>query len=356
MELESNANPHVGSGVRDAAQMIESAGLLEQPQEGSPPVEQAPAKATPEAPQAEGEPEQEPEAAEVEAVEAESAETDPQEPEQELPDTLDGLAEAVGLSAEEFADHVSTTVTVNGETKTVTLAEARKGYQLEADYRQKTAAIAEERRQFDGNVQAATQEWQNRFQSLSTLTEQLEQAVIGDADNLDRILNEEGSDAYLAAKAQVDKKKELLGHAQAEKERAGQEAMGQQEQARQTYVAEQKNLLVQALPDFGDPEKAQKLGARIQTYLSAEGFSEQEVSGLVDHRLLVQARKAMLWDELQKKDPAKAKRLKGLPKVLKPGAMPEKGDVKRDRTAAKVHQLKKSGTRRDLAKVLEDFV
>ncbi|KKL19854.1 hypothetical protein LCGC14_2461350, partial [marine sediment metagenome] len=76
MELEPNANPYVGSGVRDAAAAIEQSGLLEQSVKvdvDEPPEEQAPeeAPATPD----DGEPTPEPEDTPAEA----EAEPEPQE-------------------------------------------------------------------------------------------------------------------------------------------------------------------------------------------------------------------------------------------------------------------------------------
>ena len=353
MELEASANPYIGSGVRDVAAAIEADGLLEPSQEEAPTPEQAPeeAQANPEPTEGEELASQE---AEVEGEEPEAeaksteAEAEP-EVEQELPDTLDGLAEAVGLSADECADHVKVPVTVGGKTEMVTLAEARKGYQLEADYRQKTTELADQRRTFESNTQAATTEWQNRFQSQADLTAQLEQAVGDEAANLNRILAEEGADAFLAAQARVEERKKLLDHANREREQADAYHADQQEKKGAEYRQDQGNRLRQALPDFADAEKGPKLWSRIQSSLITAGFNEQEIAGTFDHRMWLQAHKAMLYDDLKKAKPGTAKKVKGLPRVQKPGAAPEKGDAKRQKTAAKVQRLKSSGSPRDFA-------
>ena len=346
MELESNANPHVGSGVRDAAAVIEQSNLLEQSTPvDEPPEEQAP-EDTPATPE-EGEPAPEDTPAEAEA--------DP-ESQEELPDTLDGLAEAVGLSADEFADHLNVPVTVNGETRMVTLAEARKGYQLEADYRHKTADLAEQRRAFDAQTQQAVQSWQQRFESLNGLTEQLEKAVQEDTGNLDRILAEEGFEAHYAAKQRMDQKKELLNHAKAEREKAALETQEGRRQQTENYLREQNSLLVQKLPDMADAEKGPKIRAGLRTYLHEAGFDEQEMSQLVDHRQVLVVRDAMRYRELMKSKPSTVKKLKNLPKVQRPGAAPEKGDVARTRSAANLQRLKKSGTRDDAAKYIEGLL
>jgi hypothetical protein len=361
MPPEAIANPAVtGSDVRDVASLIEQQGLLEQslPVNDEPPVEQAPeeAQATPEpeetperglAPESKGE--------QSEEVESTTTEADP-EPQEELPDTLEGLAEAVGLTADEFADHVHVSVTVNGETRMVTLAEARKGYQLEADYRHKTADLAEQKRVHETHQTQAVQAWQQRFESLDGLTGQLQKAVQEDTGNLESILNEKGSEAFLAAKLKVDQKKELLGHAKAEREKAALETREAQRLQTETYLREQNNLLVQALPEIADAEKGPKLKASLRTYLQERGFSGQEMGQLVDHRQVLVVRDAMRYRNLQKAKPSTVKKLKGLPKVVKPGAKPEKSDIARSKSVANLQRLKKSGSREDAALTIEGIL
>ncbi len=350
MELETNANPHIGSGVRDAAEAIEALGLLE-PSQDAPTEEQAPEET-----QANPEPEKVEEPVETEESE-QSAETEAEpEPEQELPDTLDGLADAVGLTAEQFADHVKVPVTVNGQTEMVTLAEARKGYQLEADYRHKTTDLADQRRTLEVQQGQAMTEWQSRFQSQAELTQQLSEAVGAEEADLDRILHDDGYEVHYAAKQRVDKRKELLVHAKAEREQGLAHQSEQQRQAQVVYAQEHRNLLVKAIPDFADADKGPKLANRVRDSLSSAGFSEQEVATVVDSRMLIVAHKAMLYDDLQKAKPGTAKKLKGLPKVQKPGVKPEKGDAQRQKTAVKVQRLQRSGSRRDFAaSILDDL-
>ena len=354
---EAIANPAVvGSDVRDVAALIESKGLLEQSLtiDGEPPEKQAPE----EAPEPEESPERELETpAEDQAGDASpEAEAEP-EPQEELPDTLDGLAEAVGLSADEFADHVHVPVTVNGETRMVTLAEARKGYQMEADYRSKTSDLAESKRVFETQTQQAVQAWQQRFESLDGLTGQLEKAVQEDTGNLESILNEQGSEAFLAAKLRVDQNKELLAHAKAEREKAALETQEGQRVEYERYKGEQFSLLVQALPEMGHPEKGQKLNIRLEAEAIERGYSQQEIAQFgVNHRHVLALYDAMRYRELQKAKPSTVKKLKALPKVVKPGAKPEKDDIARSKAVVNLQRLKKSGSREDAALTIEDLL
>ena len=361
---EPVANPSVvGSDVRDVAAMIEQQGLLEQSLtvDGEPPVEQAPEKA-PATPEPEETPEGEP-APESEGTETVSPEEDESttreaesESEEKLPDTLDGIAEAVGLSADEFAEHLNVPIKINGETRMVTLREAQKGYQLEVDYTRKTEDLAEQRRVLEAHQAQAVQAWQQRFASLDGLNEQLEKAVSEDTGNLDRILAEEGTEAFLMAKQKADRNKELAVHYKAEREKAALETQEAQRVQYEAYQQEQYGLLVQAIPEIAHAEKGPKLNASLRTEALERGYSEQELKRLVNHRDVLILRDAMRYRDLQKAKSSTVKKLKGLPKVVKPGVTPEKGDIARQRGAAALQRLKKSGTRNDAAKLIEGLL
>ncbi len=357
MDIEPNVTPvGTGSGVRDAAQAIEGLGLLEPSTEGLP--EQAEtSKVTQEMSEVDSgitEP-----MLEADSTESTTSETEAEGPEpegEELPDTLDGIADAVGLSPEEFAAHLSVPITVNGETTAVTLAEAQRGYQRQADYDRGMTVLREQRQTFEGQTQAALTEWQTRFQSQGDLTAQLEQAVGNAQVDLDRILLEEGSEAFLAAKLKVEGQEKLLAHAKAEQEKAATQQTEMRDGQMAAYSQEQRRLLVQEIPDFGNEAKGAKLKSRISSYLAKSGFTAQEVGGIVDHRLLVQAQKAMLYDDLQRAKSGTLKKVKGLPKVQKPGAKPDKGDATREKTAVSLNRLRKSGRRADAASHIEDIL
>ena len=216
--------------------------------------------------------------------------------------------------------------------------------------------MAERRRAQESGEQQATHAWQQRFEGVNALAEQLEKAVSDDTGNLDRILAEEGFEAHYAAKQKVDQKKELLGHAKAEREKAALETQEARRQQTENYLREQNSLLVQRLPEIADAEKGPKLKALLRTYLQEAGFNEQEMTQLVDHRQVLVVRDAMRYRDLMKSKPATVKKLKGLPKVQKPGAAPEKGDVARSRSAANLQRLKKSGSRDDAAKYIEGLL
>jgi hypothetical protein len=354
------ANPVSGS-VSEAAEALnkvfeaEPAGpIVQKTEKPAPePVEEtveaaeAPAEA-PEAPTEEAEP--------AEAKPTESAEETEADFLEELPDTVNGIAQAIGMEDDKFMEHVQIPVKVNGETSLVNLKELTKGYSLESDYRHKTAELADTRRAFEKQVEESNREWQARFQSLNGLVTDLQTTIKGEEEALDLILQNEGADAYLSAKKKIDQQRTIAEKADAERQRATSEIQRQQAEAFQHWAREQAEALKMAMPEFAHPKKSQELKDRIRDHAKAEGYSDDELAQLYDHRHVITMWKALQYDELQKAKPEIHKRLKNLPRVQKPNAAPEKADVERSKSAAAVNRLKRSGTRDDAAKLFEGLL
>jgi len=99
------------------------------------------------------------------------------------------------------------------------------------------------------------------------------------------------------------------------------------------------------LPDIADPVKGPAMRAALGEYLVKQGFSKEEVAGVDNHKALVIANKARLFDELMSKQPDTQKTVKAAPqKVLKAGTVadkPEQAQVQ----ATVIKRLQKSGGR-----------
>ncbi len=88
----------------------------------------------------------------------------------------------------------------------------------------------------------------------------------------------------------------------------------------QTTLAEEAQKLAEQIPEWNDPEEGAKGRAELAEYLQNKvGFSVEELQSAADHRLIVMARKAMLYDAKPKAQEIVKKRVLKVPKVLKPG-------------------------------------
>ena len=130
----------------------------------------------------------------------------------------------------------------------------------------------------------------------------------------------------------------------------------QNQQRHSELLKRESQALQEAIPEFRDPAKASAETAALRKYLTASGFSADEVDQAYDHRLIVMARKARLYDEGQgKQDVAKKRVLKVAKKVIEPGAKQSRGEQRSDARTALRKQLRKSGKVDDAARLISEL-
>lgn len=337
----AEANPESGADVTDEASAVTRIATLLEP-EG--PTEQD-SDNKPEANQEEPE-------AEIEASSEEKADPEPDGEGEELPDTLEGFAEALGVPADELAGHLKVPVKVDGKVRHVTLAEAMAGQQRDADYRQKTTELAEQRRQIEAQNQQALERWQQEFQRLNAAIESLEAESEAElSPERQSELLESDPQEYLRVMARQQARKVRLDQAKAENQEALQQYQAQQQQQLGSYRAEQQRLLSEKMPEISDAKKLAAFEQDMDSYLSGLGYSSEEIArftgGAFDHRHVLIVRNAMKFEALQKGKAALPRKLSGLGKVQKPGAASEKPSDTDKLVAGRnrLQQLRTKGTR-----------
>ena len=349
--MPQEANPETGAITDDQSAVAHVAGLLEPTEPTEQDREKKP-KANQAEPEAEVEAEGE-DAPEAEPSSEQEAETEPGEGEgEELPDTLEGLAEALGMEPDELAGYLKVPAKRGGKVEHVTLADAIKGQQLDADYRQKTMELSEQRRQLETQAQEATQRWQEQTQRLDTLIQSLEGNLEAEptGEQMAQLLETDPKE-YMRITARVKAQQERIDAAK----KARDEELSKQEKqfnlAVQQYRSDQQRLLVEKVPELSDPDKLATFERNVATYLKGQGFTDQDVAGFFggpfDHRHVLLVRDAMRYRALQNGKKGLGKRLQALPKVQKPGASPSKA-TNTDKLVAsrnRLKQLKRKGSK-----------
>lgn len=330
--------PETGPVTDDASAVAHVASLLSEPEEG-PPEETSEEK-----------PQEDP-PVEAEPSSKESEDAKPEEAADEgLPDTIAGLAQALEVDPGDLLGHLKMEVKVNGKVSQVTLTEAVRGYQRQADYDEKKAEFAEQRRQHDTEKQQITQHWQQQLQRLDETIQGLEaQESIGPEQMAQ--LMEDDPQEYLRVQARQQAQRERLEKAKRTRDDELQRTQQESYQRMATFRTEQQRLLKEKLPHVSDPVKLRIFEDKAAAYLRSKGFTDDEINGFFngpfDHRQVLIIDDA--WQLQAMKDGKKElpKKLQGLAKVQKPGASQPKSTVT-DRLSAssqKLRQLKKKGTK-----------
>jgi len=317
--LMSEAGGDSGGGALDInGGALAFAALLE------PPVAAAPEAGNEEHPEQPVEPE----------VEAElEQEVEPSEPEEE-PQTF--------------------TVKIDGKEVQVPLSELLNGYQRQSDYTQKTMAAAEQRKTADAAIQQAQQERQEYHSKLERMAAQLEGALEQQSQIDWNALIESDPVEYLKQQQLFQQRQALYQQNAQERQHLAQQLQNEQAQAHQSYLAKQQEDLLAKLPDWKDDAKAAAEKTAISKFLQAQGFEDEDISSIADHRHVLVARKAMLYDQLMAKANVQAKKVQEAPqRVVKPGVTSQ-GTA--DGRSAASKRLEKTGRVEDAAAVFAQFL
>ena len=250
-------------------------------------------------------------------------------------------------------------LTVNGQEVEVTLDELRKGYSRQQDYTQKTEKLSQDRKNVDQLKNEYTREseeakikrdqYEKQLQVLSEQLKASEQKV--DLDSL----YEDDPAQYVKVKAEQDRRKELLNSANKEQERIQAEKQEEYNKTYSNYLEQQKELLVQKLPIYANKEKGPEFVKNLTNFAKEIGYSDQEISQLVDHRAVMMLANAYRYDKLKKANLSNKKVTKVSKVVSSSGyKVQDDSDVVR-RMNSKKATLKKTGKVQDAVSILEQM-
>lgn len=280
---------------------------------------------------------------------------DPKEPEATVDTEIDPpQAEPVEATPE---DDTGITIEVDGKEVKLSkeeLAEAYKNGLRQSDYTKKTMEVAETRKVAEAEIVKARQEREVYGANLNKMAAQLEGAL----EQQQRIDWQQLLDSdpveYLKQQHLFQQRQAAYQQTQQERQNLARQHQAEQAYALQHNLSQQQEELLAKLPDWKDSAKAKAEKTAISEYLKTAGFDEQAVSSISDHRAVILARKAMLYDQMLTKANAATKRVQAAPqRVVKPGV----GDSPRvDGRSSAMQRLGKSGRVEDAAAVFASFI
>lgn len=334
-EAAQTTEPEATPEVTEQAENKKSFSLLAAEMFGDQYVGDEPAEAP--------EPEPQPEApsAEEEGPEAEAPAEEVSE-EDEVPITsFRELIEANQYDPE-WANSLRVPVKIDGSEKEVSISDLVNSYQPQEAAVKRLDEAKARAKSINEELASKSEKLEGQFAVTAKLIESMESALTQSQEGVDwDALRQEDPAEYAARIADADKQRARI---QAWKDEAlsayqkyVQETQSEHQQATQETLLKEQEALLEKLPEWRNPEKATAEKTALSEYLLSQGFSEQDVAGASDHRLIVLSRKAMLYDEMQKKTDAARKKVRAVPKVLKPGA-PKSNETRSREKAEKLRQ------------------
>lgn len=297
-------------------------------------VERITERITPKQPEAEA---PEPKEAEAVAPEPEAA------PE---PEEVEGILDDSG-EPEPEPTPARFKVTVKGDNgedleQEVDADELRSGYMRQSDYTRKTQEVARTKAELNQHIeQTVTKVRGDYVQQLQQYQAVVMQTVAPELQNIDWTqLAATDPGQYVALRAKAEKVNQVLHALNQQRQAAEAQAKAESDQRLQQKIVDATDTLKRDIPGWNHDLYNSLLTKSAKEY----GFKIDEVGNIVDPRQIKVLHDALKYRELQSTKPLAQKKIAEAPKVVKPGASPDKASVTRLQEMKAKQQLKKSGS------------
>lgn len=249
------------------------------------------------------------------------------------------------------------TVEVDGKKVTLTpaqVAEAYKNGLRQEDYTRKTMDVAEQRKAAEAETTKASQEREVLAGKLNAYTSQLESDLRAqDNINWNELLDADPVE-YLKQQHLYQQRQAALSNAKQDQAQLFQLHKQEQEAAYKSYLDEQQQALLAKLPSWKDETKAATERGQLKTFLKSEGFSDQDISQVVDHRHVLLIRDAMKFRELLKSAPDATKRVQAAPVKAERSGTADKATL--DGRTVAMKRFSKSGSVEDAGAIFASLL
>lgn len=273
-----------------------------------------------------------------EAVEEEQVEAEAQQAEQ--PEEV-AEEEATPSEPQKYRVVVKNPEGVDEE-RELSLEELAQGYMLQSDYTRKTQKIAEQVQTQVAQEVAKTH--QAAVDSINQLQALVLQSAAPELQNVDWAgLARSDPAEYVRLQARYMEVQNVLQTLEGQRQQALQQAQLAEQQQREQAIAHSAEYLKTAIKGFDGKVYQETLSGGQKHY----GFTPQELSQVIDGRMVHVLHDALQWRALQAQKPQAMKKVAEAPKVIKPAAPQPK-----NRGGELTKRLQASGRLEDLAAFL----
>ena len=257
------------------------------------------------------EPDEAPQESPATEPEFEAQETEAQDDEAEAEYSEDVEADANDAEVDEETELY--TVKADGTERKVTLEELKRSWSAEAHRQKGMQEAAEARKQATELFQTLQAEQSKFMQVVQTIQEHGFKAP---PQAPDIAMMDKDPIGYMQQEARYRKDAAEYQNQQQQIQQTAAAHRQMQDRAMAEFVTEQSKVLQSRIPEFADANKAREITGKIRNTASeAYGFTDQELSGIVDARQVLALHDAMKWRELQA---ARTQKAPAAPKSIKP--------------------------------------
>lgn len=285
----------------------------------------------------EGHPESEQVNEEEDVIEGEEPEGD--EPDDEGHANEEEPAEPEAI----FADAQAKVKLPNGEETTV--HELIRGNLRDQDYRQKTEAVASERKALTAKSESVAQLEQQISADRQYMAELLQALMPPKPDANLASVDPVG---YVEAKARYESFSEHANYLLGQQQQAQQRREAEANEERKGLLAREWEATLREMPELKDAKRLNSFVNDINQHGTQYGFTSIELQGTAgDHRQLLVLRDAIAWRKLQASKPKAQAKVENRPPVQRGGTRNSPGQQQGRDVRVAMDRLQKSGSLRD---------
>jgi hypothetical protein len=263
------------------------------------------------------------------------------------------LAQLLGISEDDILTdkdgNVMFRAKVDGQDKEISFDSLLRNYRLQQHVDNNATQVKQEREAVVKERELMRNAYISAIQQTATYITSQEEQLVKEFNSIDwQTKQKENPTQYL-----IDREgfKERLQQLQAKRLELGQKWEEEQNKAKQEFqkvmeerVTFEAKSIKEKIPEWENTEVAKAESAALKAYAKDQGFTDEELSSLIDHRAWFMLRKAMLYDQSIGKVKNTMKKVVNLPKVTKNKAPVDSGAVKKVRLG-KMKEAAKSGGR-----------
>lgn len=274
--------------------------------------------AQPEVTPEENQEEQQENTQEVETAETDQTEeTETEEVESVANDPEEETAEVTEEEAD--AEEPLYTVKIDGETEQVTLDELQSGYMREKTFHRRMNKLSQDKKQTDQEVQQYRQTRDQYAQGL----QQIIAANQMEEPNWQQLKQTLSPEEYSSRVADYQVYQMNMSKVQEQQKQISQEQQNEAVISWQNYVGNEAKTLMEKMPEWNKERQDET----IKYAKDVLGFTQEEINGAADHRMILAINKSMRYDKLMDKTPEVKKKIKAAPKSTKSGTPISKNQV-----------------------------
>lgn len=270
---------------------------------------------------------------------------------------VEEVAEAAGMSPEEFLTNIKARTKIDGEEGEVALADLLKGHQLESSFTRKNQQWIEQKTAEEAKIQEERKQLHDHLNKAAVTFDLAQKQLTSDFQSIDwNKLQADDPQQFLLKRQQFGERKAALDAAIQQAAQQYQTVQEEQEKERaeleERRLNEEHGKLLKSVPEWNDEQTRIKQAAEVSDYLRRVGFSDDEISTLGDHRIVVLARAALGQGVDQKKLKLAEKKVKEVSRLARPGSQKPRGSGAQKAAQEATAKAKKTGKTDDVAAAL----